>query len=132
MVGRYAHDANSDFKAFVVRVYLARRSTDRQFFKLLHSLTLIVQPGSGELMFFVPIDRQTDIIVISSWWGVWEACCLAVGVSVLNILSLDSGHSGLYCGDFLAVSILVCVRRGRCFKRERASLSNGIPILVTA
>ena len=38
MVGRCAHNANSDFKAFVVRVYLAKRSTDGQFFKVLHSL----------------------------------------------------------------------------------------------
>ena len=27
-------------------------------------------------------------LVVSSWWGVWEACS-AVGVSVAKILSLD-------------------------------------------
>ena len=36
---------------------------------------------------------------------VWEACCLVVGVSVPKTFA---GHSGLCCGDFLAVNILVC------------------------
>ena len=36
-----------------------------------------------------------------------------------------TGHSGLYCGNFLVVSILVCVRRRRW---ECASLNNGVPI----
>ena len=26
---------------------------------------------------------------VLSWWGIWEACCSAVGVSVPKILSLD-------------------------------------------
>ena len=40
------------------------------------------------------------------------------------------GHSGLYCGDCLAVSILVCETRSMGFKWERVSLSNGMFILV--
>ena len=41
-----------------------------------------------------------------------------------------AGHSGLYCGNFVAVSIL-CETLSTGFKWERASLTNSVPILVT-
>ena len=41
------------------------------------------------------------------------------------------GRSGLYRGESFVVSVLVCVR-GSVSGLEQASLSNGVPILVTA
>ena len=39
-------------------MYLAKRSTDKAVFQ--RFLALIERPGSGELVFFVLTDRQTD------------------------------------------------------------------------
>ena len=45
----------------VCRVYLPKRSTDKAVFQhFAQYLTLIEQPGSGELMLIVQTDRQTD------------------------------------------------------------------------
>ena len=47
--------------------------------------------------------------------------------------SRTEDNSGLYCGDHLTVLlVVVCDTQSTGFKWERASLSNGIPILVTA
>ena len=45
--------------------------------------------------------------IVLSWWGIWEAC-LFIGRRFCTEDALV-GHSGLYCGDFLVVSMLVCV-----------------------
>ena len=45
--------------------------------------------------------------------------------------SCTEDYSGVYCGGYLTVSI-VCDTRSAGFKRERASLSKGVSILVTA
>ena len=60
-------------------------------------------------MFFVPIDRQTDNIVVSSCGA---SGGLLFGGRHFCAENSFAGLSGLYCGDFLALSILVCVRHG--------------------
>ena len=109
VVDRCVHNANSKHRILsVCRMYLAKEAQTGSFSKFCRYLTLMEQPESGELVFFVPIDRQTDR----------HHCCLVLVKCLGGLLfggrcfcTKDSfaGHSGLYCGDFLAVSILVCM-----------------------
>ena len=73
-------------------------------------------------MFFVPIDRQTT----SSSRLVEHLGGLLFGGRHFCAEDSFAGLSGLYCGDFLAVSILVCVRRGR------RALNGSVLLLVMA
>ena len=50
---------------------------------------------------------------MSSWWNVWEACSSLVGAQ---------DYSGLYCGDYLTVSIISCL----CVILGRRALNGGL------
>ena len=48
---------------------------------------VIITRGMGKPTYCTD-SRSHRLIVVSSWWGIWEACSV-VGVSVPKILSLD-------------------------------------------
>ena len=84
---------------------------------------IILTRGVGEQLTF-------RLAIMSSWWSVWEACSLTVGIPVPKICCWSFGSTAATFSRW--VYLFVCETQSMGFKWKHASFSSSIIILVTA